>query len=602
MKKRFNGLIRSRGITARLFITTAAIFMLFYLIVLTGQLLFFPQFYEHRKMEKLELGAKEASEVYSQDPAKLSRTDSTVFRQLQRNDINIAITDQHGSIVADDPFQIRIVRPDGKLLNVSLIYLAIAYRNEFERLKLIAGEQVQFYGEFGEGEDKDTFYASYIGEKDINDIADGTSKVQRREAGERILGKTNSMTGTILTSDLPELDKLGQHLGLLYLALDEFFPLSEAYTQQIQKMKPIELKWTDSFSGNRSGVIIQPVRNRDGEIQLLVLVTSLQEVKQTNSALRIFFIYLGAGGLMLIVLLSGFYSRMVARPLLQLNKRAEKIKNLDFSGEQPLQRGDELGNLSKTLFELSSKLGKTLEELNAANTQLKREIEEKRELEQLQKDFFANASHELKTPISIVRGFAEGVRDGISEGRQEHYIAVILEESEKMERLVQDMLELQRLELPTARLSKSPVLLSELTEEVLQKLVYRMREKELVAQIVRSEERTVLVDAGKIEQVVLNLLTNAIRHAEPGSTIEIDINGDINHSTYSVHNKGEVIPEPYLQRIWERFFRAEASRDRQSGGTGLGLAIVKRILDLHGCEYKVANQDDGVTFTLIFRN
>lgn len=588
MNKRKNNRARRTGITARLFLVTAAIFILFYAIVLAGQILVFPQFYEHRKMTKLERGAEELAAWYEEDPARFEQGDVSALLRLRREDVNAALTDFDGNNMANDPFRIQVVRSDGQVLDVSLFYLVVAYRSELEKLKLSGGESVRLYGEFGQGGDAKTFYAFYLG------AAEGG-----REAGEPgIQNEEQAITGTMLTKQLPDTSKLSRRMGLLYLVLDEFFPLSDAYRDTLKQMKPIELKWIDSFSGNRSGIRIQPVHGADGEIKLLILVTSLQEIKETNSALRVFYAYLGAGGLILIILLSIFYSRIVTRPLLRLNERAENMKNLNFAGEQPPHRSDELGNLSNTLFELSSKLGATLEELSDTNARLTREIEEKKQLEQLQKDFFANASHELKTPISIVRGFAEGMRDGIGVGRQDHYIGVILEESEKMEHLVQDMLELLRLDSPAVKLYKSPVLLSELTEQALQKLVYRMREKDLAARIVRQNERTAIVDVGKIEQVVLNLLTNAIRHAEPGSTIEIDVCGEAGCCVYSVHNAGAAIPEPYLPRIWERFFRAEAARDRESGGTGLGLAIVRRILELHGCAYEARNERGGVTFEL----
>ncbi|CAM4024917.1 sensor histidine kinase [Saccharibacillus endophyticus] len=584
------------GITAKLFMTTAAIFILFYIVVLLAQVLVFPQFYEQRKMNKLERSAEELAAAYADNPDSLARSDSPLALRLRRSDVNFALTDFSGNTAMDDPFRIQIAQSDGRKLDVSLFYLVVAFRSEFERLKLTAGESVQVYGEYGQDGDRDTFYAYYIG---VTGREGGAGK----EAGERgMQGEGDVERGRLLTSKLPELNKLGRRVGLLYLAADEFFPLSDEYKQRLQRKEQVELTWIDSFGGNRAGIILQPVQDPNGEAKLLLLVTSLQEIKETNSALRVFFIYLGAGGLVLIILLSILYSRIVTRPLLLLNKKAEQMKRLEFSEEEPMRRKDELGSLSNTLFELSSKLGVTLDELGRTNVRLKKEIEQNKELEQLQKDFFANASHELKTPLSIVRGFAEGMQDGIGAGRQEHYIGVILEESEKMEHLVQDMLELLRLDSPAVKLYKSPVLLSELTEDVLQKLVYQMREKELVARIIRRDEQAVSVDAGKIEQVVLNLLTNAIRHAKPGSTLEIGVIGEADGMTYHVHNEGDPIPEPYLSRIWERFFRAEAARDRASGGTGLGLAIVKRILELHDCRYQVENKEGGVTFTLRFRN
>ncbi|MCQ4085287.1 cell wall metabolism sensor histidine kinase WalK [Saccharibacillus sp. JS10] len=587
--------MKKNSVTTKLFIATASIFILFYIIVLLAQLLVFPQFYEKRKITKLQQGTNQLAEAYREDPNSLLETDSDFLVSLRRSDVNFALTDLTGDLPLNDPFRIQIQRADGTKLQVSLSYLVISSRGEFDRLKLDAGESVQLYGDFGQGADRDTFYAFYIG-------ATTGQGIEGKEAGDRsLLGTTQRIEGKLLTTKLPDTDKLGRRLGLVYLALDEFFPLKTEDQQQLRQMQPVQRIWIDSFSGNRSAIRLQPVQDASGELQVLLVVTSLQEIKETNSALRLFFVYLGVGGFILILFLSILYSGIVTRPLVKLNQKAQRMKLLDFSQEEPLKRKDELGSLSNTLFELSSQLGVTLDELGKTNFQLKKEIEHNKELEQLQKDFFANASHELKTPLSIVKGFAEGMQDGIGAGRQDHYIGVILEESEKMERLVQDMLELLRLDSQTLKLYKTPVLLSELTEDVLEKLVYQMREKKLSAQILKDNEQPLSLDAGKMEQVVLNLLTNAIRHAAPGSTIQINISYEHDRSTYTIHNQGSSIPEDYLNRIWERFFRVEAARDRATGGTGLGLAIVKRILELHDCEYKVENVNEGVKFTLVFR-
>lgn len=583
--------MKKLGITNKLFITTSLVFILFYIIVLVCQLLVFPEFYEHRKMSQLERDADLLALTYKENPSNIRESNSPIMQRLYNDESSFTLTDLEGNMTANAPFGMQVVQPDGRKLNISLSFIISAYRMEFENMKIAVGDEVEMLGEFGAGKESNFFFPYYLqkvkggAEAGVQDAKDVESTF--------IKGEVNRIS-------LPNLNKTGRRLGLLYLAMDEFFPLTTSNMEQLKNMRPVELIWQDSLSGSKNGLIIHPVQSKGKPIELLFLVTSLQEIKETNSALRVFYAYLGVGGILIIFLLSIFYSRMVTRPLIMLNKNAEKMKNFDFTGGEMVHRQDELGYLSNTLFQLSSKLDITLEELNQANSQLKKEIEQKEELEQLQKDFFANASHELKTPISIVRGFAEGMSDGINVGKQEHYVNVILEESEKMELLVQDMLDLLRLESNAVVLYKTPVLLSELTEYTLQKLVYQMKEKHIISRISQNEEQEISVDISKIEQVVQNLLTNAIRHAEENSIIDITITGDEEFLTYSVHNKGEGIPEAYLKRIWERFFRAEASRDRKRGGTGLGLAIVKRILELHQCEYKVENKDGGVTFTLTF--
>jgi len=582
--------MKRTGITTKLFLATASIFVLFYVIVLVSQILVFPEFYEHQKMIQLEKNAVELTSIYQKDPTALRETGSSSILQSHKREMNFALTDFDGNMTVNDPYRMRLIQKDGTEVDVSLYYIVSAYGAEFKKLNLAVGTELKMYGEFGESSNSRTFYPYYIQTSDGKDV--GVNEQQSSE---------DAVQGKIISISLPSVVKTEQRLGLLYVTVDEFFPLEQTYIDRLKRMEQVELKWKNPFSGSRSGILIQPLREQNGNIELLFLVTSLQEIKETNSALRLFYAYLGAGGFILILLLSVLYSRLVTRPLLMLNKQAHKMKELDFTGEKPLPRKDELGNLSGTLFELSGKLNMTLDELNKANVQLKKEIIQNKQMEQLQKDFFANASHELKTPISIVRGFAEGIRDGISVGRQEHYVEVILEESAKMEQLVQDMLDLLRLESSALKLYKSPVLLSELTQDMLEKLTYQMDEKELSAHLVYKQETEINVDPVKIEQVLLNLMTNAIRHAEKGSTIEIHILGTEQTCLYSIYNKGDQIPDDYLKRIWERFFRVEASRDRKSGGTGLGLAIVKRILELHECEYNVRNVEDGVIFELTFK-
>lgn len=188
----------------------------------------------------------------------------------------------------------------------------------------------------------------------------------------------------------------------------------------------------------------------------------------------------------------------------------------------------------------------------------------------------------------------------MSAGKQDHYIKVIIEEADKMEFLVKDMLDLARLESGTIKLRKSSFMLSEMTEKVTDKLVHSLQNKQLDVVIIPANELPVYADATWIEQVLSNLLTNAIRHAEEGSTITVTLESSPKKLLFTIHNKGERIPEDQLAHIWERFYRIEASRSRLTGGTGLGLSIAKQILDMHGCRYAVMNTSDGVCFSVTF--
>jgi two-component system, OmpR family, sensor histidine kinase VanS len=241
--------------------------------------------------------------------------------------------------------------------------------------------------------------------------------------------------------------------------------------------------------------------------------------------------------------------------------------------------------------------------LKQANGKLKQDMEKRVQMEKEQREFFEHASHELKTPLSIVKSFAEGLQDGVSPDKQDHYVEVIIEESAKMEGLITDMLDLAKLENGAIKLRKTSFLLSEMIESLADKLFCIAKEKEVAIEIMPKNEQHILADYEWLERVMQNLLVNAVRHSDPDSVIVIRIeldqeNGD---SVFTIENKGTQIPEEQLDKIWRRFYRTESSRSRMTGGTGLGLAIVKQILDLHEFQYGVENVPDGVRFYIRFQ-
>jgi len=285
---------------------------------------------------------------------------------------------------------------------------------------------------------------------------------------------------------------------------------------------------------------------------------------------------------------------------LALNHVAKKMSTLDFTVKSPIRRNDEIGSLSNSLNALSGTLGQTLEELRQANTQMRTDMEMKQEIEQRQRKFFADASHELKTPISIIKGYSEGLKDGVSESKRERYIEIIADEAIKMETMVEEMLDLVRLESSAVQLNTDAVALADMIEDIAGRLGPQLKDKGLDVVLVSTTEQTVEGDRSKLEQVIFNIMMNAIRHAIPHTDITIEISRREGFVHISIENKGEHIAEAERQYIWERFYRVERSRNRKMGGTGLGLAIAKQILDLHGCSYGVENTPDGVRFYIIF--
>ncbi|OAZ50571.1 sensor histidine kinase [Paenibacillus polymyxa] len=587
--------MNKRGVTFKLFIMTVVFFLCFYGMVILSQLLFFENFYQKQKIGRVESRLQSFGQSYVQEAWGSGRVSREAARFMLQNKNQLAIVTLDGKVKLDDAFHISLRKADGKVVKISLSLFMSEHGDELRAARIQPGDQVTVEGEMlgSDGiSSANLIYPTGIQKLGFKNIGLNSEETSTNDSVR--------LSGTVIEIVLPDLKTWSQRQGLLFSALEEWFPLSQDHLERLKNFEVLEDDWTEPWTGVRNAVIVHPVRQSTGEIDLLFTVTSLQEISETNEALRWFYLYLGIGGFALILILSLFYSRMVTRPLITLNNTAKRMAKLDFTAHTPIRQNDELGSLSYSMYTLSQNLDTALRELQEANQQLVEDMEQKQRMEAVQQDFFANASHELKTPLSIIKGFAEGLQDGVSAGKQDHYMKVIVEEADKMERLVKDMLDLAKLESGTLKLRKATFILSELVEEVVDKLFHLLKEKKLEVVIIPANELPIHADIGWMEQVIINFVVNAIRHAEEGSSITIRIEGSGEVNTFSIENKGETIPDDQLELIWNRFYRAELSRSRQTGGTGLGLSIVKRILDLHEFRYKAENTKDGVRFVVIF--
>ncbi len=288
---------------------------------------------------------------------------------------------------------------------------------------------------------------------------------------------------------------------------------------------------------------------------------------------------------------------MVTKPLLELNDSASKMADLDFSKKCNINREDEIGNLADTLNFLSENLNKSLTSLKDANYKLEEDIEKERRLEKMRKEFVAAVSHELKTPISLIGGYAEGLKDDIFEGEEkDYYIDVIIDESKKMANLVADMLDLSQLESGNFKLVKEEFYIDELLKTTIKKFAAVFNDKNIKFDINFIENTKVHADWSRMEQVITNFITNAIRHTNEDGSIMVNIEQQEDRVLISIENTGENISEDEIDKIWDNFYKIDKARTRKLGGTGIGLAIVKNILMLHGSEYGVKNTDKGVKF------
>ena len=296
--------------------------------------------------------------------------------------------------------------------------------------------------------------------------------------------------------------------------------------------------------------------------------------------------------------------RSYTKPIEELEKIAQNIAKLDFSKKYRVRgTGDEIDNLGISINKLSQEFEDTLKEMQKANNDLEKDIEKKSKIDEMRKQFISDVSHELKTPISIIQGYAEGLVENVNtdEESKNFYANVILDEANKMDKLVKRLLELMKLEYDDKEFNNNNFDISELIGEVIRISKVKLEENNIEVIFDETDPVYVFADDFYIEQVVTNYFTNAIKNAsEVNGKKQIIINikksEELGKVRISVFNTGKHIDEKHIDRIWNRFYKADESRDRSKGGTGIGLSIVKAIMSKYDNRYGVKNVENGVEF------
>ena len=333
---------------------------------------------------------------------------------------------------------------------------------------------------------------------------------------------------------------------------------------------------------------------------IIVATTSIQPIQEASSVISEFYIYIFIGFIFVSIMLSSIYTNLITKPLVKIDKVAKRMSKMDFSEKCIAQNDDEIGNLANTLNFLSSTLEKTLNDLNDKNKQLEIDIKNERKLELMRKDFVDSVSHELKTPIGIIEGYAEGIKDGIvSDQDVLVYLETIIDEAKKMGILVSNMLELSKLESGTQKPNFEIFNINRLINKVVKKHSIDAEEHQLSLTFNSFTEYSyVLADRFQMEQILTNLVTNAIKYTHEGGQIVVSITEE-NDSCYkiTVINTKAHLNEAEIPKLFNKFYRMDKSGERSTNSTGLGLSIVKNLLDLHNSPFTFRNIDSGVEFS-----
>lgn len=334
-------------------------------------------------------------------------------------------------------------------------------------------------------------------------------------------------------------------------------------------------------------------------LYIRIPLTSIQDsVTISNN-----FLLLMAGFTILIAsIMVSIVSRKFTEPILELNNIAKKMSNLDFSQKYEVTNAkDEINDLGKSINTMSEKLEKTIKQLRSSNIELERDIEEKSKIDEMRKTFISDVSHELKTPIALIQGYSEGLLENVNndEESRKFYAEVILDETNKMDKLVKQLLELMKLEYGKREFNNKNFNIVELEKEVIRKSKVIIEEKNAKVEFEDKKDIQVFADDFYIEQVLTNYLTNAIKNVKEingEKIIKISNHIEKDKVCVKVFNTGENIKEEDLNRIWNRFYKIDESRNREDGGTGIGLAFVKAIMNNYENKYGVTNKENGVEF------
>ncbi|PEB03349.1 two-component sensor histidine kinase [Bacillus cereus] len=606
-----------KGIVLKLFTLTTALCMLILATIFIGQTIFFKQYYANRKVEDIKVNLNSFEKNYLNYVGNAEEIQKLEQDFLRENNTWITTLDKNGNLKhADDfYFEVTIDRRQQKSFGQQIFKIPLGNLVNIEEIdnklsEQFLGQEIYFSGvrkedsfiPFSFSLSKQNLSGSNKPlEKAFNEKMSKLNEEKKRAVEEQLVKEKKPAVqeqaaqelgvyigGRVTKVQLPDVKGPVNPIYKNGIFLDS---IKEFQTNLLLKeSKPIQYT-TQTMDYEKNDIkyklLIKPIE-KDGSVTYIYAMASLQPVDEAVQMVQDYYIYIIAFVVVLIFLASFYYSKQIAKPLLKINDTTKKIAQLDFTEKIPITSKDEIGDLSKNINVLSNKLHSHI-------GQLEEDIEKERKLERTRKEFISGVSHELKTPLSIMKSCISILKDGVAEHKKEYYFQAMEREVDKMDTLILDMLELAKFESGTYKMKKDSFYIDTVIEDICEHLSVEIEKKELhVHKNICSFE--VIANQGRIEQVIVNFITNAIRYTPNKEDIIISTIDEKDRIKVCIENKGTHIEEEQLDKIWDRFYRVDTARQRSQGGTGLGLAISKNILELHDAEYGVKNTEDGVLF------
>ena len=331
---------------------------------------------------------------------------------------------------------------------------------------------------------------------------------------------------------------------------------------------------------------------------LFLLRCPLESIRESVNLANRFLAYVGFGAAIVSAVIVLIISGKITKPIKELTEISERMIHLDFEAKYTGKSKTEIALLGQNINELSCTLEQTISELKSANNELQKDIEEKTRIDEMRREFLSNVSHELKTPIALIQGYAEGLKEGISDDEEsrDFYCEVIMDEASKMNNMVKKLLTLNQLEFGNDNVTMERFDIVSLIKNYLQSAEILCRQKDVKVIMKEYQPIYVWADEFMVEEVFGNYFSNAMNHVADDKVIDVKLLVKEKTVRISVFNTGEPIPEESISHIWEKFYKVDKARTREYGGSGVGLSIVKAIMDALNREYGVENYNNGVEF------
>ena len=395
--------------------------------------------------------------------------------------------------------------------------------------------------------------------------------------------------GKVLRSSVNDLDALRTEFWDVLLHGDKMEVLYSNKQYQL-------LKKTDTRLDSEYLVLVGVLENGD----MLLMRTAVESIRESAAISNRFLLLAGAAAIVASILVAFFTTRHITKPLQQLTDISKRMVDLDFNAKYESDQSNsyEVEELGNHINRLSENLERTISELKTANVELQDDIEKKIQIDEMRKEFLSNVSHELKTPLALIQGYAEGLQECINDDAEsrEFYCEVIIDEADKMNRMVKKLLTLNQLEFGNDQVIMERFDMTELIRGVANSTRILMEQKGIRLELENSEEAWVWGDEFKVEEVITNYMSNAINHADGEKLIRVFYTRSEDKLRVSVFNTGQPIPEEDIEKIWVKFYKVDKARTREYGGSGIGLSIVKAIMDSFHQRWGVINHEDGVEF------